>query len=379
VSNFDRIRAWRSRWFRGFGWLWLALLFVIPVFKQLGYVVVSVARDKASLGTALSQALVAALFHSVAFLPLLLALIVVMNLDLSTGRRALVFAITALAGSAVGQQLHWWMFSLIGVDSLLPPHVAESGWRLLMAKIGIWLYASSELGIYVVLWLFYRRDADAAAKLHQAALDRVQGERQMAEARLQLMQAQIEPHFLFNTLANVRRLYETNASAARSMLSHLRSYLGAALPQMRASTSTLESEGALTLAYLNVQKIRMGARLRFYIDLPASLRPAAVPPLMLVSLVENAIKHGLAPLPEGGAIRVTARETQQGLFLQVIDNGAGLTKASGAGVGLANIRMRLSSLYGSRGRLLVEQNAPSGVTATIELPLEVPVAEAAAA
>jgi LytS/YehU family sensor histidine kinase len=100
---------------------------------------------------------------------------------------------------------------------------------------------------------------------------------------------------------------------------------------------------------------------------------------MLVSLVENAIKHGLAPLPEGGAIRIVARESEGGLRLQVVDNGAGLTKSSGAGVGLANIRMRLSTLYGSRGRLVVEQNEPKGVTATIELPLEAPVAQAAAA
>jgi len=138
---------------------------------------------------------------------------------------------------------------------------------------------------------------------------------------------------------------------------------------MRENETTLAEEIDLVSAYLGLQKIRMGARLEISIDAPASLLAARVPPMMLATLVENAIKHGIAPLAEGGSILVKARASGGELVLSVADNGRGLTAASGPGVGLANIRARLAALYGERAALALEANTPRGVVAIIRLPL----------
>ena len=157
--------------------------------------------------------------------------------------------------------------------------------------------------LFVLLVEFQRHAALSLAEMRRAELDRLGLDREMAAARLQVLQAQIEPHFLFNTLANVRRLYQTSASGGRDMLDNLMRYLEVALPRMRDDHSTLERERALLDAYLNVQQIRMGRRLTFEIDIPEALAALQVPPMMLLTLVENALKHGLGPLPQGGMVR----------------------------------------------------------------------------
>ena len=184
-----------------------------------------------------------------------------------------------------------------------------------------------------------------------------------------MLQAQIEPHFLFNTLANVRRLYQTEPATAEAMLDSLMRYLETALPQMRANVSTLGREAELTASYLDIQRIRMGRRLSYTIDVAPALRDTPLPPMMLLTLAENAIKHGLAPLPEGGFVRISAHHLGDELELRVADSGRGFTQTSGAGTGLANIRARLAALYGATGRLSLAPNSPRGVTATIVVPL----------
>ena len=198
---------------------------------------------------------------------------------------------------------------------------------------------------------------------------RIDLDRDLTEARLQLMQAQIEPHFLFNALANVRRLYQTDAPAARAMLEQLSRYLGAMLPRMRSAQSTLGQELALALAYLHVQKIRMGPRLTVKSAVPESLQALPFPPMMLVTLVENAVRHGVSPLPQGGEIQIGAALVGGTLQVRVRDTGRGLAESSGSGVGLANISARLSSSYGAKAQLRLTQNATAGVTATLELPV----------
>src|SRR6266513_1025575 len=193
-------------------------------------------------------------------------------------------------------------------------------------------------------------------------------EMQQLETRLCLLQAQIEPHFLFNTLSNVRRLCQSDAGAGRTMLAQLARYLRAALPRMRDHNASLADEIELVCAFLGVQKIRMGARLESAIDVPASLLEARVPSMMLATLVENAIKHGIGPLAEGGAIRLAAAREGETLVLSVADTGGGFAAASGSGVGLANIRARLGAQYGERATLKLEANSPRGVLATIKLP-----------
>ena len=192
--------------------------------------------------------------------------------------------------------------------------------------------------------------------------------KQLMEAKLAAMQAQIEPHFLFNTLASVDHLIETDPQAASRMQKNLISYLRAAIPQMRESTTTLGREGELCRAYLNILQVRMESRLRFEITIPEGLSNAPFPPMMLPTLVENAIKHGLEPKPEGGEIRVSAVREKGRLKVTVADTGMAFSETPGSGVGLANIRERLQALYDGRASLTIEPNLPCGMVASIEIP-----------
>ena len=208
----------------------------------------------------------------------------------------------------------------------------------------------------------------AAARLHEAELNRIRLQGELAAGRLQVLQAQIEPHFLFNSLANVRRLLRIDADAGRAMLADLMRYLESALPRMRDDTSTLARETELVRAFLAIHQVRMGQRLQVHIDVPSRLGDRVVPPMMMLTLIENALKHGLGPLPEGGAIAVAAGEAHGRLVLSVADTGRGLVAGSGGGTGLANIRARLNAMYGAAAGLSLRLNEPRGVVAEIELP-----------
>ena len=226
----------------------------------------------------------------------------------------------------------------------------------------------------VVVTLYFYREQSARARAETARIRaeidaaHAREEKQMLSARLQLLQAQVEPHFLFNTLANVQHLIETDAATASQMLGSLIRYLRAALPRMREQASTLAREIEMVRAYLEIQRVRMSDRLRFEIDIPDALLSEAMPPMMLISLVENAVKHGIDPLPEGGHIRVTAAQVPMGMRVSVIDTGAGLSEHMGIGIGLGNIRERLATLYGNAARLDLTENQPRGVCEAIELP-----------
>jgi len=229
-----------------------------------------------------------------------------------------------------------------------------------------WLAAGA---ILVGGYVYFLRAQAAHEEARAAALRREALETQSIASRLRLLQAQVEPHFIFNTLSNVRRLYQSDAVAGRAMLGQLARYLRAALPRMREDHGRLADEIDLVSAYLGVQKVRMGERLEVSIDVPSALLEARIPSMMLATLVENAIKHGIAPLAEGGAIHVNAARSADTLSLSVSDTGRGFVAESGTGVGLANIRARLAALYGARAALRLEGNAPRGVVATITLPI----------
>jgi LytS/YehU family sensor histidine kinase len=171
------------------------------------------------------------------------------------------------------------------------------------------------------------------------------------------------------TLANVRRLYDQAPGAGRTMLENLMRYLEVALPRMREHTSTLERDSELVDAFLRIQQVRMGPRLAFVVDIPASLRAHPVPPMMLLTLVENAIKHGLTPSLRGGLVRVGAFCDGEKLTLSVADTGVGFAPGFGGGTGLANIRARLAAQFGDRADLRLENNELGGVTATLVLPM----------
>ena len=237
--------------------------------------------------------------------------------------------------------------------------------------IVVFTAAGIAIGVVAATLLVYReREARAFAELQASESQRYQLEKQVLEARLKLMQAQIEPHFLFNTLANVQHLVEANPPLAAATLESLITYLRAALPEMREDGTTLGRETAMAQAYLDIQRLRMGPRLDFSIDIPDHLRSASFPPMMLLTLVENAIKHGLDPLQQGGNISVRAALADGALIVSVVDTGQGLSSSAGLGVGLSNIRERLAALYGKTAKLLLEENLPQGLAARILIPYQ---------
>jgi hypothetical protein len=233
------------------------------------------------------------------------------------------------------------------------------------------------LAALAVMWVMRyvvrsRVRADARADQAEAVAEREALERKVVEARLQALQAQVEPHFLFNTLAAVEHLIETDPPRAGEMQRHLIAFLRGAMPQMRGQASCLGDEIELCRNYLAIMKIRMEDRLNYTIDIPAELTAAPFPILMLQSVVENAIKHGLEPKAEGGSLLISARAAAGRLRVIVADSGLGFGNGNtaGTGIGLNNIRERLQALFGDRAALVISANAPTGAQVTIEVPLE---------
>ena len=273
----------------------------------------------------------------------------------------LLFLMSIMLGAFAGEAL---------LMLRLPPPSGISVAAVLFGKVARWVVVA---GLAYLFFIFQRQAAAAAAaQTHESELQRIQLDQQMIEARLQSLRAQIEPHFLFNTLANVRQLYRTEPERGRKMLASFIAYLRAALPQMRHDETTLKREVDLAQAYLDVLQERMGTRLDVRLGIPKELAALAFPPLVLSTLTENAIKHGLNPLPEGGTIEITARAEGGRLKVSVADTGAGFQRNSGTGTGVANLRARLAALYGDSGNLVFEANVPRGIRATISVPVRMP-------
>jgi signal transduction histidine kinase len=245
-----------------------------------------------------------------------------------------------------------------------------NGWVMTLDYLPFAAVVNLSFGVgLVTVFELRHRDRVAAEALDAAALQDLAAQGAWDQARAQLLQAQIEPHFLFNALANVRRLLRTEPAAARRMLGDLSRYLQEALPSLREPETTLQREAALVQAYLAVHGVRMGTRLQTTLDTPPELQCSLLPPMLLLTLVENAIKHGLSPLPEGGCISITARADAGILILSVADDGAGMAQTSGDGLGLANTRARLRAAYGNEAALTLRSNEPRGVIAVLRLPL----------
>ncbi|MBW3550284.1 MAG: histidine kinase, partial [Proteobacteria bacterium] len=194
-------------------------------------------------------------------------------------------------------------------------------------------------------------------------------EKELTVAKLSLLHAQVEPHFLYNTLASAQLLTRSDPPRADQMLGYLIQYLRHSLPRTDDELSTLGAELERALAYLEILKIRMGPRLTVQVDVPESLRATALPPMMLQTLVENAIKHGLEPRTGGGTVWIRARRSEGVVAVTVADDGDGFNaKTSGTGIGLKNVRERLRLVFGGEAALAVVANFPAGVAATITVP-----------
>ena len=220
-----------------------------------------------------------------------------------------------------------------------------------------------------------RMQAEVKAAAATETAESEQLKRQVVEARMAAMQAQVEPHFLFNTLASIDHLIETDPARASQMQKNLIALLRASMPTMREnhpSAHNLGREMAVIKPYLEILKVRMEDRLQTEIDVPDGLLSADFPSMMIQSLVENAIKHGLEPKAEGGALSVRAEVKHGKLAVTVADTGLGFGKAAtaGTGIGLNNIRERLQLLYGNKASMTITENSPSGTTVTLAVPYQ---------
>jgi Histidine kinase len=222
--------------------------------------------------------------------------------------------------------------------------------------------------------LYRERDAQARNQALAFALEKSVLEKQALDAQVRLLQAQVEPHFLFNTLANVQELVESGSPRAGPVLGSLIAYLRAAMPKLHASHPTLGTELGLLRAYLQLMQMRMPDRLQFSIEIDPGLHEFAFPAMALLTLVENAVKHAIDPSEQGGRIDVKAwSDGTQGaeepvVHVLVADTGAGMRETAAPGTGLTNLRARLAAFYGPAARLELHENRPHGVQAKLILP-----------
>jgi hypothetical protein len=234
--------------------------------------------------------------------------------------------------------------------------------------------ASGGLG----LWAYFSEAKRWAEHWRRAEIEKMSLQKAEADLRLTVLQAQVEPHFLFNTLASVRSLVTTDPQRASQTIDALAQHLRATLPKLRAATgaaqSTLGEQFAICASYLELMQVRLGERLRVDIRLPPELRDVPFPPFLLISLVENAIKHGVEPKPGVTHVVLAARIVEEAerkqLEVQVEDDGAGLKLGMGEGTGLANIRAQLLTRFAATASLELAERGAGGVLARLVLPLE---------
>jgi hypothetical protein len=222
-----------------------------------------------------------------------------------------------------------------------------------------------------------KRRAELTADEATKRAETEQLERTVLEARMEALQAQIEPHFLFNTLASIDQLIQTDPPRASRMQQSLIRYLRSAMPQMRdGSRPTLGQQVSLCAAFLEIMSVRMEGRLQPVVSVPEGLKSAVFPSMMLQTLVENAVKHGLEPKTEGGRLEISAEIVDGQLAVHVQDTGVGFMPRAETGVGLVNVRERLKALYNGRAELIISVPPAGGTRATIKVPYEIAPAQA---
>ena len=269
----------------------------------------------------------------------------------------------------------WWRFF---------EWLAVVSWKTLLIVYGLGLILAAMLNrphpflVFIVASAIIKivaggkRRAELTARQATTRADTERLERTVVEARMEALQAQIEPHFLFNTLASIDQLIQTDPPRASKMQQSLIRYLRSALPQMRDNIRpTLGQQVDLSSAFLEIMAVRMEERLEPVVNVPEGLKSAIFPSMMLQTLVENAIKHGLEPKAAGGRLEIKAEIADGQLTVHVLDNGVGFMPKNDQGVGLANIRERLKALYGGKAELIISVPSSGGTCATIKVPYEV--------
>ncbi|WP_133667773.1 histidine kinase [Paraburkholderia sp. BL10I2N1] len=281
---------------------------------------------------------------------------------LTAPRLAIVMVVAIIAGAAIGRVV---ASALLGLDigkTFATKEIATTGWIALVATLLVTWYGWSRARI-----------AGLSEQVARTAWLQEAAEKTALRARLQALQAQIEPHFLFNTLATLDSLIVSDPQRARALLVSLNRFLRATLEASRTESETLSVQFAVLDSMLAVHAMRLGPRLAYSLDLPVDCTNLAVPPMLLQPLVENALKHGIQAAVAGGRIEVRAKRGEQDVELTVTDTGPGFGATPGThgtGIGLANVRDRLVALYGERASLTLIENAPHGIVARVLLPAD---------
>lgn len=270
----------------------------------------------------------------------------------------LYYTITSSLGVMIGFTIAAFVYNWN-----LPKILGEPSWY-----IGITVNSLIISIIIGVIYFWRERSQLAEMRLERERTRVAEIERNATMANLRLLQAQIEPHFLFNTLANVTSLIHPQPDKAKQMLESFIHYLRGSLKSSREERTGLGQEFALMKQLLAILQIRMGERLEAEFQLPEDLAAISLPPMLIQPLVENAIKHGLEPKVDGGKLSLSAERAGAQIRIVVADTGLGFSGATSSGVGLKNVRDRLKSLYGDAGKLIIEDNAPSGTRAILEIP-----------
>jgi sensor histidine kinase YesM len=314
---------------------------------------------------------------------------------------------TAIAGllTAVSFGDNFWInfvfsqcigLSIYAINATLMCRVTNRRWRIAVlplsffgsimfgVTVAAWItdagdWSNPQAWVAVVLGLFFggigsityflsQRIEQLDAEVKQRRMNEMESEKRQMEAQLKMLQAQIEPHFLFNTLANVGSLIDSDPALAKKLLDRLNDWLRIALVRARSERTTLGDELDMLENFLQILKIRFGERLRWNMEVPEDARLSSFPPMLLQPLVENAVRHGIEPKIGGGEIVIRAHGDNGKLHLEVNDSGVGLMGDEGSGAGLSNVRARLATLFGDAGKLALENNPHGGVTASLELP-----------
>jgi hypothetical protein len=268
---------------------------------------------------------------------------------------------------AVGMPLTTFFIYVLSTPDGAPPF-----WEVELRMQGF--AALTGLGVFLSPWvalgaLVWQKEALAREQALALDLARSEADRLALDARLNLLQAQVAPHFLFNTLANIQALVEAGSPKAPEVLRSLVAYLRAAVPRLNEPVTTLGQEVELVRAYLELMRMRLPDRLSFELKVDDAARGMRCPPMTLLTLVENAVRHGVDPAEEGGSIVVDVRMTEGRCWIRVADSGAGLQASDrGLGTGLASLRERLALVFGDTASLRIRTREPKGVVAELEFP-----------